>query len=273
MKNNLDQLSPKENIQADNALKALNLELNYGAMHTFISDDCPPEFASQWLDNVTAYEAQYAQADMISVHEFIGAPAILPAGTFPKQKIESEIERLTALLEQHCIMTDRPEHRSPAAYYRFLSEEFMQHQMPNITVPGMMHMFPYIDFYRDAPEYLEGNVGDFIQDLMGLDRPYSGLWLSENLRDDLHMITKAQALDRIQNFRASYQNIELGAFSPIKLERSEYGHHFLFHAEWFGTPVQKGRAKEHHEGLSVIQVALEDGDWLIQGVMMPGFKF
>ncbi len=273
MKNNLDQLSPEENIQADNALKALNLEMKYGAIETFISDDAPPELVSQWLDDVTAYEEQYAAAEMISVHEFIGAPPIHPVENLAKEKIEPEIERLRELLGQHGIMTDRPEHLSPDAYYSFLSGEFMQHQMTNVSIPGMMHFFPYGDFHRDSPEDLERNVGEFIQDLMGLDTPYSGIWLSENLRDDTKIITKAQALERIEAFRAAYKSIEFGVFSPIKLEVSQFGQHFLFHAEWFGTPAQPGLPEEHHEGLAVVQVALEGGDWLVQGVMMPGFKF
>ena len=273
MQNNPEQLSPKEDLQADNAIKALNLELKYGAFHAHISDDAPPEIISQWLDNVTNYEDQYAKAGQITIHAFIGKPAVRPGSEISKTELEPEIERLMTLLEEHCVMTVRPAHLNPKAFYRFLSEEFMQHQMTNYTAPGMVHFFPYEEFHRDGPEFMEAHVGDFIQDLMALDRPYEGLWLSENLRDDQHLISKAEAFDRINTFRSSYQKIELGAFTPIKLETPPNGIYFIFEGEWFGTPLLKGGELEHHEGPGVIQLGFEDGDWLVQGVMMPGFKF
>lgn len=268
-----EHLSPEEELQADNEIKSLNLELRYGALHTQIGEDAPPELVSQWLDNVTGYEEKYAKAEKISIHEFIGKPTLRPVSAIENDEFESEIDRLTNLLQEHFVMTGRPEHLSPKGYYRFLSEEFMQHGMTNFSAPGMVHYFAYDEFHRDGPAFIQAHVGDFIQDLMSLERPYEGIWLSEHLRDDYNEITKAEALERIHIFRASYRKIEFGKFVPIKLEATPTGMFFLFQAEWFGTPVREGRAQEHHEGLGVIQLDFENGDWLVQGVMMPGFKF
>ena len=234
MTNNPEHLSPEEALRADNEIKSLNLELKYGALHTHISEDAPPELISQWLDNVTSYEEQCAKAEKITIHEFVGKPALRMASTLKDSELEPEIERLTTVLEKHFVLTDRPEHLKPRDYYRFLCEEFMQHLMTNYSAAGMIHFFPYEEFHREGPEFIELHAGEFIQDLMNLDRPYEGVWLSENLRDDFNKITKSQALERINAFRAHYRKIELGAFSIIKVEQTPVGMYFLFHAEWFG---------------------------------------
>lgn len=266
-------LTPEEDLRAGNEIKTLNLELNYGMQHASFNDDAPPEIISQWLDNVTRYEAQYANAKKISIHEFIEKPAVHAFEKLAEDELEPEIKRLMDLLEEHFVMTDRPEHLSPGAYYRFLTGEFMQHEMTNYSAPGMVHFFPYDEFHRDGPEYIQAHVGDFIQDLMDVKNDYEGVWLSENLRDDHHEITKGEALKRIQTFRAAWQAIELGRFAPITLKATNTGMYFLFHAEWFGTPMAENSEREHHEGLGVIQMGFEEGDWLVQGVNMPGFKF
>jgi hypothetical protein len=273
MENKPEQLSPEENLRADSEIKSLHFELNYGMHQSFISDNIPPELVSQWLDNVTRFEEQYANAEQVTIHQLIGKPPIRTAESLEKNELEPEIKRLKDLLEAHYVMTDRPQHLHPLDYYHFLSEEFMQHLMTNCSAPGMIHFFPYDEFHRDGPEFIEEHAGDFIQDLMDLTRPFEGIWLSEHLRDDRNEITKAGALERIQGFRASWRKIELGEFTPVNLNVKPTGTYFIFHAKWYGIPISNDKEQEHHEGLGIIQMAFEEGDWMVQGVKMPGFKF
>ncbi len=273
MTNESFPLTPDEDLRAAIEIKALNLELNYGMQHASFSDDMPPELLSQWLDNVTRFEAQYANAEQVTIYEFIKKPTIRAVETLQEEELEPEIKRLLDLLAEYSIMTDRPEHLLPGAYYQFLTEEFLQHQIISISVDGMVQFFPYDEFHRDGPVFIQVHAEEFIQDLMDIGHGYKGVWLSENLQDDQQDITKLEALQRIDAFRQAWKGIGLGHFAPITIKATNAGIDFLFHVAWFGIPEAENSEREHHEGLGVIQMGFEDGDWLIKGVNMPGFEF
>jgi hypothetical protein len=266
-----NSLTPDEEQRIENELKALDLELTYGAqMH--VEGDAPPEIISQWLDNVKKYEEQYAHASKVPVHEFIGKPELKPAAGLKEEELEPEIERLLKLFEEKSVLIDRPEHLSPERYYRFLTEEFMQHPMTNHSAPGMAHFFNYDEFHRDGPEFIKEHVSDFLLDLLNLDHEFEGLWLSENCRDDRLSITKEEVMKRCNTFRTLHREMKPIAFQPEKAEVHSGAMYLFFGVAWEGMAAGSGE-KEHHEGLGICQLGWEEGEWLIQGVNMPGFSF
>ena len=267
-----DNLTPDEDLRADNELKKLNLETRFGAQHIEASDDLPPELMAQWLDNVTSYEEQYANAPKIPVWSFIGRPAYQPADALAEQQFEPEIKRIMGILQENFVLIEPPKHLSPRGFYRFLTEKFLHHEMTDHRAPGMMHFFSYDEFCHDGPEFIQDHVSDFIQDVIALDRPYEGIWLSENLRNDMDTITKTEAIAIIEAFRAQYTAIRPTQFAPVQVMPTPQGMYFMFHAEWEGDRMDTGET-ERFEGAGICQVGFEDGEWLVQGVNMPGFKF
>ncbi len=264
-------LTPDEELSIENELNSLDLELTYGAQ-TFISGDAPPEIISQFLKNVKQYEEQYAHAPKVTVFDFIGKPKIKPAGSLKPEKCEPEIKRLLKILEKKSVLIDRPEHLSPKGYYRFLTEDFMQHEMTDHAAPGMMHFFSYDEFHHDGPEFINDHVSDFLLDLLNLGHDFAGLWLSENCRDDHHSISKAEVIRRCNTFRAMHQELRPIGFKAEKAEMHNGTMYLFFGIAWEATPVGSGE-KRREEGLGICQLELEDGEWLVQGVKMPGFEF
>lgn len=53
------KLTPEEELRIENELKALDIDLSYGA-HSFIADDAPPELVWLFLDNVANFGATHA---------------------------------------------------------------------------------------------------------------------------------------------------------------------------------------------------------------------
>ncbi|HFA50110.1 MAG TPA: hypothetical protein ENJ95_13960 [Bacteroidetes bacterium] len=266
-----NQLTPDEELRIENKLKALDLELTYGA-ETHIASDAPPEIVSQFFDNVKKYEEQYANAAKVPVHEFIGRPEIKRIGILNEQDIEPEIERLIKLLEKKCVLIDRPEHLSPEHYYRFLSEEFMQHPMTDHSAPGMMHFFNYHEFHHDGPEFIEQHVSEFLLDILNLDHEFMGIWMSEHCRDDHNKISKEEAIRRINTFRAMHKELKPIAFKAERAETHNGTMYLFFGIAWEGLNAGSSET-ERHEGLGVSQLGWEDGEWLVQGLSMPGFSF
>ncbi|MEZ4960458.1 MAG: hypothetical protein R2830_11630 [Saprospiraceae bacterium] len=265
-----NKLTPEEEQRIENELKALDLELTFGA-DTFISGDAPPEVISQWLDNVKNYEAQYANATKVPVYDFIGQPDIVPPDKLKEDEIEPAIEQLLKRLEEKCVLIDRPEHLSPQDYYRFLTEDFMQHPMTDHAAPGMMHFFSYDEFHHDGPEFIKDHVSDFLLDLLNLDHDFEGAWLSENCRDDLHAISRTEVLLRCNAFRAQHRELKPLAFQPENAQVHDGTMYLIFGIAWEAAPVIG--EKKTHEGMGICQLGWEDGEWMVQGVNMPGFSF
>ncbi len=265
-----NKLTPEEEQRIENELKALDLELTFGA-ETFISGDAPPEIISLWLDNVKNYENQYANSAKVPVYDFIGKPDNVPLDTLKDDELEPAIERLVGLLEEKCVLIDRPEHLSPRGYYRFLTEDFMQHLMTDHSAPGMMHFFSYDEFHHDGPEFIKDHVSEFLLDLLNLGHDFEGAWLSENCRDDHDAITREEVMLRCNTFRAMHRELKPLAFQPEHTEVHNGAMYLFFGIAWEATPVGGDMVK--HEGLGICQLGWEGGEWLVQGVNMPGFSF
>jgi len=269
--NSASELTPEEQLRADNEIKALSLELTYGAM-THISDDAPPELISAWLKNVAAYEAQYQDVPKITVYDRIGRPAFATPDLLEATTRPGEIERLHKILEAHGLVVLQPDYADDEKFYQFMVTELFAHEVPDLRLPDMVTVIDYEEFHPNHPEIIRINASEFLIDLLNLGRPYEGLWLSENLRDDVNTITKEQALQIIQQFRDRYREIKPIGFAPQEVLGTEHGTHLMFGVCWEGQPAD-GSKRERHEGLGVIQMGYEDKEWLVQGVQMPGFKF
>ncbi len=137
-----DRLSKDDELRAENALKALQIELNYNA-ETFIGDNAPPEIISRWLDSIARFEEAHANANLITMHSLIGSPELMPPDHLDEAAAEAEINRLLLLLFEQSVYVSRPEGAPALDFYRFLIEEFLQLEIPDVKLPGMMHVFHY----------------------------------------------------------------------------------------------------------------------------------
>lgn len=266
-----ENLTPEEEMRMDNQLKALDLEITYGAT-SFLGEDTDPEITKLFLENVANFEAAYANARMVKIRDFAALEAPAPLEAIADTDLEEAIQSILDKLEAAGVLIDRPSHLRPKAYYRFLVEIFLEAEMTDHHAPGMIHGFSYSDYVHDEPEFIQAHVEMTLLEILNLSVDVEGQWISEHCRDQTEAITKAEALERIHIFRSKYREIKPLAFRPEEVKRTEVGLYFLFLVAWEGIPTSGGEAEEH-EGAGVCQIAFEDGEWMIQGIMMPGFEF
>lgn len=141
------KLTPEEELRIENELKALDIDLTYGA-HSFIADDAPPELVRLFLDNVANFEATHANAPKVPIRQFAKIPDPLPAAEIPDEDIETHIKNLLEQLEASGVIIDRPEHLKVRRDYIFLTEKFLAEEVTDHSVPGMIMAFSYSDFCR-----------------------------------------------------------------------------------------------------------------------------
>lgn len=263
--------SKKEAIQADNALKILDLELNYGAQFFESDGDLPPEIMRQWLDNVRLFEDQAQQVDQITVAEFTGYPSFRRQEDIVDENLPVELEKVLAFLADQAISVNRPKFLDDRAYYTFLTGKLMAAEMQGIRIPGMIHGFIFEEIYPDHPAVAIEMVEEFLSDLMDLSRPFSGCHLSENLRNDTDLITREDVLHTVAAFRESYAELRPGAFDPQAARHINHAYYIFFSVSYQGKTAKGDRQEFQGDGLC--QVGLEDGRWRVEGIFFPGFKF
>jgi hypothetical protein len=265
------KLTPEDELRLENELKALDLEITHGAKN-FIADDAPPELVKMFLDNVSKFEEAHANAPRVPIREFAGIGDLPPSEEVPEDELEAHIEGLLEQFIKSGILIDRPEHLSPRGYYRFLAEEFLDQEVTDYSAPGHIHGFIYSELRHDGPEFIREHVEETLLDLLNLGHEFEGKWISERCRDQKNAIGRDEVLRRIHAFRARYAEIKPIAFQPEEVRQTEAGMYFFFLVAWEGTPAQGGEP-ERYEGLGVSQVGWEEGEWLVEGIMMPGFEF
>jgi hypothetical protein len=265
------KLTPEEELRIENELKALNLELKHGGI-THFSDDVPPEIINQWLSNVTTFEEEFKTAAKITVFEKMGKPKFASLDLLEDSTLPGEIERLEQMLFEHGVAVSKPDRIGQEEYYRFLTEDVFNHEMPDTTVPDMFTLVDYDMYYPEVHEVIREFADEILLDLLNLDKPFKGGYFSQYLRNSTDAITPEQVLQTISDFRASYQKIIPVAFQPEQMMGDASCLYFIFMIRWEGIP-KSGKDKKEHEGMGVMQFAQEDGEWKLQGVQMPGFEF
>jgi len=267
-----EKYTPEELRNAENQVKAMKFDLENDS-HSFISSDMPPEMADEFFKMVLEREKALVKAEKISIYEIIGKPKFAPMDLLEnEEEFAREVERLQGLCEDKGILITPPEAMKASGFYRFLIEDFFNHEIENIDEPGLIRPFYYEMFYQDSPEFIGINAQEFIEDLINLEKPYDGIHLSDECYTETDCITGKEATQKINAFREKYEKIIPIGFSPEEMTPKPYGMFFTFGIKWDGILKVSGK-KEEFEGLGVCRMGIENRNWMVKGVFMPGFKF
>jgi len=266
-----DELTPEEELQIENEIEAMKQNLDFGS-ETFIADDAPPEIVKMFLENVRNFEeGQSKEGAVITVREHLGEYDFKNHKEIQDEDMEVEISNLLELLQENSILIDRPDHLTPRGYYNFLVTDFMKTEMNFPFLPGMVHGFIYDEIRHDGPMFIEDHVLESIEDILDLATPFRGIWLTEECRSDKTYVPKEEIVKKVNELRSRYEKIIPEAYSPDGIQQDGPYVYFSFGVHWEGV-LPNGK-KETHEGLGISQLIFQNGEWMVQGIDMPGFVF
>ncbi|MEE9372903.1 MAG: hypothetical protein V3V00_07590 [Saprospiraceae bacterium] len=211
--------------------------MKYGCTSYIGNDDTPPEIVSAFLDHVNNFEEQHSNRPKITVSAILNNPILKSFEELTMDECQIEADRYVKLLEDNALVILLPDHNNARGKYRFIEKD-----------------------------------EEFLLRMLNLIEDFEPTWLSDNCRDSMLSIVPQEAVKRIQTFRTMYKEIIPIGFEPKGQLPTKSGMFYEFGICWEGIPVSGGE-KEKYEGLGVCQMALEDGEWMIQGVMIPGFEF
>lgn len=270
---------PEEQLRIENELLRLKLQAETGADLQHL-ENVPPDVENAFLNNILAFERQLDTIQENSIYKIIGEPKdFKPDAELNDKQIETELERLTILLEAHQIEVDYGTDYPDRLKYKFITEELFEHETQKFDIPDMVHHFIYEEFHPNHSLTIEEMANDFLE-----------MWLGQNITDDSYIlidelisqagkpITKEQFLKKVQNVFDAYLYFENGNFSV-----EEVTYEMTPHAEvptGFGcaegfikyTGVLENKEEQEIQGNFKLYMQFENGYWSLMNVIMPGFE-
>ena len=274
-----EDLTPEERLRIENELTKARLEQDHGAVFgAFSEEGLPPELEAQFLASVEAFE-KASEAPLVPIRNFV-SPELLSiarrkaeAGDFEgaSEWLAKEITR------QAGVTLDRPGWLSEEGYYRYLSTDLLDFEIPEPTdqsdardIKRVLHV-AYDDVRSDSPNHMATVTEAFLADLLHYGHPFSGHLLAHTCRDGADVVDKATATQKIRRWKEQWTEIIPIGFGPAKPLRGPDGAiYFQFGCAYHVTDKKGNR--EEYEGPGLSQLALEDGEFRVVGFVMEGFE-
>jgi hypothetical protein len=200
---------PEEQLRIENELLRLKLQAETGAELQQLNN-IPPDVENAFLNNILAFERQLDSIEETKIFDLIGQPADFKnESELNNEEIETELERLSELLESHQIEVDYGTDYPSRLKYKFITEELFEHSTQKFDIPDMVHHFIYEEFHPNHTLSIEGIAEDFLE-----------MWFSRNMEKDSYIfsdemvskdgesVTKEQFLLRVQHVFDAYIDFE-----------------------------------------------------------------
>lgn len=156
---------PNLSTEEENQFKRMKINLEHGGFFGKEDANIPPEIEGQFLDYIMEFEKQFKDAPQISVFEKIGKPIYAKSIDLSPEELEVELENLFNLLEQNNLFLEvlYDYENESLLIYNFITEEFFNKEINDISIPGMNTNFTYEDFHPNHAEDLKQDSNEFWQ--------------------------------------------------------------------------------------------------------------
>ena len=270
---------PQENLRIENDFLKLKLKAQFGDAFFMDSNaDLPPEIENQFLKNMMAFEDAHANAEYTTVYESIGKPDYKTSEELNAAEITRELERITAIMEEHHIRLDICD--GPYAdevIYKFITEELFAHEIEKAPVFGMGWNFIYEEFHPNDKADIEKNTHEFLQHWFTRDfNEYCTELGYEFMLADGRRLNRPAFFEKIKPFFEAFTEFKDDGYNidDIKFElHDEDGG--LGHAEGmlkYDAVMENGETI-HYEGSYKLYMSRENKWWTIFYFVMPGFEW
>ena len=270
---------PQENLRIENDFLKLKLKAQFGDAFFMQSNaGLPPEIENQFLKNMIAFEDAHANVGYTTVYESIGKPEYKSADALTAVEISVELEKITAIMEQHHITLDICD--GPYAnevIYKFITEELFAQEIERTPVFGEGWHFIYEEFHPNNKADIEKNTHDFLQHWFtkSFDE-YSSELAYEFILTDGRRLNRQTFLEKINPFFEAFIQFKDDGYNidEIKFELQEEGFG-LGHTEGmlkYDAVMENGEVI-HYEGPYKLYMSRQDKWWTIFYFVMPGFEW
>jgi hypothetical protein len=275
MSENIHNPNDEAQLRLENEMKKLNLEME-GAVFRFMSDDMPLDLERQFLDNIMAFEIQSKNETYMPLYKFLGEPFFLPFDVLPDEHVEQEFERLNEILQKNGVDLDFLCDYSLETKYRFITEEFMNHEISDMHIPGMINSFIYEEFHPNHEHDLTNDTESFFLSIMNLGSDFKSYFLSKQMDMPKHgLVNRAKYEGRIEFFRERFHVLRINLLEIKKVTITDINEvtktaRVDFELDYEGIATDKHR-KVSSADKGYLNFLFADDYWTINSIVFKGF--
>ncbi len=278
-----DDLTPDERLRLQNELTKAQMESEHGAFFGFgenADGAFTPEMEAQFLQRIMAIEGGGPET-YVPIGDFLSRKVAKQATAMAKAR---QFERANKLLLETFmkagVYTEQPEWMTDAGFYRFLTTDFLEHTIPAPPEqtaidgdPQKRHVIAvmYDQVRSDSPNHMATVTTQFLEDLLDPAAPFTGELLAHTCRDGAEAVPKAQALQKIRQWKEQWTKIVPVGFGTGKpLKGPDGAVYFNFGCEYRVT--DRDGVEHTFDGPGLSQLALEGKAFRVVGFSMEGFE-
>lgn len=211
-----DFLPEQEGEKLDVENKCLRMKLMLESGAEFFSNDngLPPDVENIFLQHIVEFENQFRNQRQTTIRERIGSTGrFKPADELSDDEVGKAWDELRELLNQSNIsLSVCSPNVKPRELYSFALGEFMDIEVADVRMPGMLTCFIYDEFYPD-PEYeCQRTAEEIIRSVFLKSDFKSGYGLPmENIELNGELLsTRDEFYLRASKFRDLFEDLVLG---------------------------------------------------------------
>jgi hypothetical protein len=278
MNEEFDDLSPEEKLKAENEFLKMKMMLENGAQFGKVEgigeNDLPPELENQFLQNIMAFEKQFAERKTIKVYDKIKQPThFKPVAEIADEDIDEAWTTLQNYMQKFGVNLDviSPNIKS-RELYRFATEELFEQETDDIDIPGMMSGFIYDEYYPDPEFESLRQANTTIQDILKKEAlEYAFDFRKDDLQLNKHKgITSDELLEKVNRYKASYDDIIINETELITHNLTENNNKVIGK---YSITVHYGSETETIENKWMLELEFDGGYWVVATALISGIEF
>ena len=206
LNNDGSESGPSFDLPLENELLILKLKAEFGAECTPGDGNLPPDVVNEFLRSVYEFENKFReQRPAIKVFDKIGKPYFRKADSIPEIHIADELKKIIQLLNRHQLELDVLGNYPDRQIYRFITEEFIYHEMDDLDMKGYIHHFCYEDFHPNYELEIRQRSVEFLTQWFSRQLgEYNWQLADPFIHPDSREFAKEYVLKRIKNMFDAY---------------------------------------------------------------------
>ncbi len=264
---------PSEEEEYERQLRTALFDAEMGGQ-SWTSGDIPLEALEAFHAQVRDLEARREAGDTVVIRELLDETRITPpSGINDPAAAERAITDLLDLLAAISIRTERPDELEALPYYAFLYDMLLEHEVVP-PGPGQSLLLPFEEIFLTHYRPHERVTEWFLLGLFSLGDPFPEDLLASKMRLHNRVVPRSQGLAYIADWQARFREIVAIGFAPVEDHDlpapSERQAVQPFHVTYEVVHADDGR-RETLEGPGVVELLLEQDQWVVTGAQFPGF--
>lgn len=255
----------------ENEMKKARLMAEKGAKFGEISH-MPPELESQWLDQISAFDDAFKNAEKIKVKKYLGDPVLKLPSELTEEEITPALNEIMELFHKNNLNLDTICEVKEREVYRFIVEELMEYEIDNMNLHGWRTNFIYEEFHPNHEYDMERNIEDFISTLFRKNREYCDMPLANTLiSHDGSSVSSPEVKARLIGFIDAIEYANLLKLEFVANHISEEGAFQKVFIE-YEVIIQGTGEQIRHAGEGIFNFAFMYDSYYINGIDIPGLK-